>query len=304
MATLQCWNENCFEWFTLMAKFVLNKRTKQFFLLRRRVDIMTVMKNVIKFLAATALLSSATAFSADFLVDTTIDDANNDAIGGWKYEIDKMDVQWANDGLVTVDIYTNFVDYNNTYSTGTDRYGRSNGNIVLGDLLIGTDGANSPFNYAFVLSDADRQEDKYYERKHWDNTGTFTEISSTVTAKEYHNNSSSVQHGQIMAGNTVGQGLQSAWSVDRQNTGANRDNYDLISFSFNVNGIDAFQNASQLAFSWAMSCANDIVDGVVSVNRPDGGNNKIPEPTTILLMLLALAFLAKSRNNKGSNFSA
>ncbi len=255
---------------------------------------MTVIKNVFKILAITALFSSST-FASDFLVDTTIDDSNYDAVGGWKYEIDKMDVQWATDGLVTVDIYTNFVDYNNTYSTG---YG--NGNIVLGDLLIGTDGANSPFDYAFVLSDADRQEDRYYEKSHWDNTGTLTEISSTLTAKQYHNNSSSVQQGQILAGNKVGQGQQSTWSVDRQNTGDNRDNYDLISFSFNVNGIDAFQNASQLAFSWAMSCANDVVDGVVSVNRP----TSVSEPATIILMLFALGLMAKSRKTKANKFSA
>ena len=256
---------------------------------------MTLIKNVFKILAVTALFSSANVFAADFLVDTTIDDANYDAVGGWKYEIDKMDVRWASDGLITVDIYTNFVDYNNEYSTG-----RGNGNIVLGDLLIGTDGANSPFDYAFVLSDADRERTQYYSQDHWDNTGTLTEIGSTVTAKEYHNNSSSVQNGKVMAGNTIGAGQQSAWSVDRQNTGPNRDNYDLISFSFNVNGIDAFQNASQLAFSWAMSCANDVVDGVVSVNRP----TSVPEPATLLLMLLALAFMAKSRSKKSNDFSA
>ncbi|PKI16498.1 PEP-CTERM sorting domain-containing protein [Colwellia sp. 12G3] len=256
---------------------------------------MTLIKNVFKILAVTALFSSVNVFSADFLVDTTIDDANNDAVGGWQYEIDKMDVQWANDGLITVDIYTNFVDYNNEYSTGS-----GNGNIVMGDLLIGTDGANSPFDYAFVLSDADRQRDKYWEKNHWDNTGTLTEIGSTVTAKQYHNNSSSVQTGEIMAGNTIGAGQQSAWSVDRQNTGNNYDNYDVISFSFNVNGIDVFQNASQLAFSWAMSCANDVVDGVVSVNRP----TSVPEPATVLLMLLALGFMAKSRSKKANDFSA
>jgi hypothetical protein len=258
------------------------------------ITYMTLIKNVFKILAVTALFSSVNVFAGDFLVDTTIDDANGDAVGGWKYEIDKMDVQWASDGLVTVDIYTNFVDYNNEYSTG-----RNNGKIVLGDLLIGTDGANSPFDYAFVLSDADRERRQYYSQDHWDNTGTLTEIDSTITAKEFHNNSNRVQNGQVMAGNTIGTGLQSAWSVDRQNTGPNRDNYDLISFSFNVNGIDAFQNASQLAFSWAMSCANDVVDGVVSVNRP----TSVPEPATLLLMLLALGFMANSRSKKSNDFS-
>lgn len=259
---------------------------------------MTLFKNVFKIFAVTALFSSANAFSADFLVDTTIDDANSDAKGGWIYEIEKMDVQWVSDGLITVDIYTNFVDYNNEKGTG-----RGNGKIVLGDLLIGTDGADSPFNYAFVLSNEDRQRKKYYEKNHWDSTGTLTEISSTVTAKEYHNNSSRVQSGQVMAGNTVGTGQQSIWSIDRQNTGVNHDNFDLISFSFNVNGIDAFQNASQLALSWAMSCANDIVDGVVSVNRP---TTSVPEPATLLLMLIALGFMAKSRKTtaKAKNFSA
>ncbi|MCP4985355.1 MAG: PEP-CTERM sorting domain-containing protein [Colwellia sp.] len=256
---------------------------------------MTLIKNVFKILATTALLSSANTFAADFLVDTTIEDSNYDAVGGWKYEIDKMDVQWANDGLVTVDIYTNFVDYNNRYGTG-----HGNGNIVLGDLLIGTNGANSAYNYAFVLSNTDRQEDKYYEQKHWDNTGTLTEISSTITSKEYHNNSSSVQQGQVIAGNQVGQGYQSAWSVDRQNTGPNHNNYDLISFSFNVNGIDAFQNASQLAFSWAMSCANDVVEGLVDVNRP----TSVPEPTALLLVLFALGLIAKTRCKKAQYLSA
>ena len=267
---------------------------------------MSVIKNVIKVLAATALLSSASAFSADFLVDTTIDDSHDPGAGGWRYDIEKMDVKWAKDDTITVDVYTNFVDYNNRRAT-YDRYGNFTGNIVFGDLLIGTNGADAPFNYAFVLSDSDRED--YYSSSrgdHWEKQGNFTEISSTVEAggrDGYHRKSTSVQSGQVMAGNTVGQGQVSDWSVDRNNAGNNYDNFDVISFSFNVNGIDAFQNASQLAFSWAMSCANDIVDGVVSVNRPDGGTNKIPEPATWILMLLALAFMV-TRKNKANNFSA
>ncbi len=106
--------------------------------------------------------------------------------------------------------------------------------------------------------------------------------------------------GQIMAGTTVGTGQENAWTVDRQNTGSNFDNYDKISFSFNVNGIDAFQSASQSAFSWAMSCANDVVEGLVNVNRP----TSVPEPTALLLMLFALGLIAKTRRKKAQYLSA
>ncbi|PKH88422.1 PEP-CTERM sorting domain-containing protein [Colwellia sp. Bg11-28] len=265
---------------------------------------MTLIKNVFKILAVTALFSSANVFAADFLVNTTINDSNHDALGsngtGWKYEIDKMDVQWADSGLITVDIYTNFVGHNG--KNGSGRYGH--GNIVLGDLLIGTKGESNPYDYAFVLSDKDRNKD--YSRdysngtwdKHWDKQGTFTEIGSTLTSKDYHGKYSSTASGEVMAGTTKGSGTQSNWSVD--NYGRYSGKTDKISFSFNVNGIDAFQNASQLAFSWAMSCANDVVDGVVNVDRP----TSVPEPTTLLLMLLALGFMAKSRSNKSNDFSA
>ena len=255
---------------------------------------MNLVKTIFKVFTVVILCSSANVFSADFLVNTTIQDDIGEAVGGWKYEIDKMHVEWADDGLITVDIYTNFVDYNNKYGTGS-----GNGKIVLGDLLIGTSGEISSYDYAFILSSTDRQEDRYYDQNHWNNTGTFSQINSTITSKDYHNGSSSVQSDQVLAGDTVGAGQASAWTVDRQNTGQDRDNYDLISFSFNVNGIDAFQNASQLAFSWAMSCANDVVQGVVNVDRPS--TNSIPEPPSLLLMLLALVFLAMSNSKKDIN---
>ncbi len=255
---------------------------------------MTLLKQAfIVFIVANFFTTSV--FASDLLVDTTISDAKGDAHGGWQYEVDKMDVKWAKDGQITVDIFTNFVDYNNVKGTG---YG--NGNIVLGDLLMSTDGGNTPFNYAFVLSDSDRSQQKYWEKNHWDKTGTLNEISSTVTSKEYHNNSSSVQRGQVLAGNTVGAGSQNSWTVDRKNAGSLHNNFDVISFSFNVSGIDAFKNASQVAFSWTMSCANDVVAGVVDVTRP----TSVPEPATLLLMLIGLGFIVNSRKNKNKVFSA
>jgi len=273
---------------------------------------MTVLKNIFKILATTALLSSANAFSADFLVDTSIDDTGDYVHGGDRYAIDKMDVKWADSGLITVDIYTNFVG-NNAKS-----YGGNNKNIVFGDLLIGTGGANTPFDYAFVLSEGrngdykenndrwvyDNSNNDYHRKdRHWDKQGTLTEIGSTKTSKDYHGDPSNTANGEVMAGNTIGNGRQGAWSVDNYGDyyyDSNNNKTDKISFSFNVNGIDAFQNASQLAFSWAMSCANDVVDGVVSVNRP----TSVPEPATLILMLIALGIMAKSRKTKADKFSA
>ncbi|TWX66331.1 PEP-CTERM sorting domain-containing protein [Colwellia demingiae] len=254
---------------------------------------MTLIKKIFKTLAVTALFSSANVLAADFLVDTTISDLQGDANGGWAYEIKKMYVQWADNDLITVDIYTNFVGYNNRTSAGNSR-------IVLGDLLIGTKGKSNPFDYAFVLSDRDSNlySNSKYRTKHWDKKGNLTEIDSTLSSKDYHGSPSNTGTGEVMAGTTKGNSTEGDWSVN--NYGWKTGKTDKISFSFNVNGIDAFQNASQLAFSWAMSCANDVVDGVVNVDRP----TSVPEPTTLLLMLLALGFMAKSRNKKANDFSA
>jgi hypothetical protein len=269
---------------------------------------MTLFKNLLKFISVATLFVSANVFSADFLVDTTINDAQGDTIGGSKYEINKMDVKWADNDLITVDIYTNFVDYNNQV------YGGRHRNIVLGDLLIGTTGDLNALDYAFVLSNNDRKGDysnsNHVGNKHWDKNGGLTALdvnnNSTLSSKEYHGRNSNTGSGEVMAGHTTGDTTQGNWSVDNYATWTYDDGNwvqktDKISFSFNVSGIDAFQNASQLAFSWAMSCANDVVDGVVSVNRP---STNVPEPASLVLMLLALAFMVKIRSQKSDGFSA
>jgi len=269
---------------------------------------MTLFKYVLKICTLAALSVSANVFSADFLVDTTINDAQGDTIGGSNYEINKMDVKWAANDLITVDIYTNFVGYNNQV------YGGRHRNIVLGDLLIGTTGDLNALDYAFVLSDSGRKgyysNSNHVGNKHWDNQGGLTALdvnkNPTLSSKEYHGKYSNTGSGEVMAGHTTGDTTQGNWSVDNYGKWTYDDGgwvqkTDKISFSFNVSGIDAFQNASQLAFSWAMSCANDVVEGVVSVNRP---STSVPEPAALLLMLFALAFMVKIRSKKSDSFSA
>lgn len=256
---------------------------------------MMLIKNVFKIFAVSALLSTANVFASDFLVDTTIYDNPNEYVygGSTRYGIDQMDVQWADNGLITVDVYTNFVNYNaRTYAGGEK--------IVFGDLLISTAGT-SDFDYAFSLSegrDDNYSNSKKWDTKNWDNQGTLTEVNSTTASNTYHNGSNSIGSGDVLAaGEAV---VDGTWSVDNYGKWTGRT--DKISFSFNVTGIDAFQDASQLAFSWAMSCANDMIHGVVNVDRPQA--TSVPEPATYLLMLLALAYMANSRKKKSNDFSA
>ncbi len=248
---------------------------------------MSFIFKTIKPLVIAAMLATSSTFAADILVDTTIIDNNgaNDAIGGWQFEVNSMDVNWTDDGNVTVDVYTNFGDYNNRFGSG------GNGNIVFGDLLISTGGDTNAFDYAFKLTD-DRFDD-YYTSGYSEHDGSLVEISSTTTASQYHGQGADVQHDGQVFGNNNGSGndVDGSWSVDTNYAGANHDNYDKLSFNFNVDGIYAFQNASQLAFSWAMSCANDVIHDVVNVSRPV----TVPEPATIMLFLLGLAFIVRNK---------
>jgi len=245
---------------------------------------MSFISKAIKPLAALAFLTASHSFAADILVENTLIDNNGvkDAIGGWQYEIDHMDVSWVDNGDIKVDVYTNFGDYNNRSS-----YGGNGKKIVFGDLLISTGGDANVFDYAFKLTDG--RFGDYYGSGYSEHNGNLVEISSTTTAAQYHGGS--VNHDGQVFGNTSKVENSGTWSLSTQNTGDNRDNYDKITFNFNVDGITGFQSASQLAFSWAMSCANDVIHDVVSVNRP----STIPEPATMMLFLLGLAFIARSK---------
>lgn len=264
------------------------------------------LNKVIKSLTLIASLCVSTAYAADIpIYNQSFNDGTHDAFGGSDYEIQKMDVNWASNGQITVDVFTNFGTENNEHKGG-DRY------ITFGDLLIGT---NAGANYAFSLGDLTttvQDDDRYYNNKvagyeryydfkdnekYTNTNGSLYQITDTIKSDEYH--SSGVQHGDVFGNTSTGTNVGSgSWSIDNSGT------WDKLSFSFNVAGISAFQNASQLNISWAMSCYNDAVDGVVNILKKKPA--AVPEPSTILLMLLGLVFIINTRKNKSklNNFSA
>jgi len=164
---------------------------------------------------------------------------------------------------------------------------------MYGDLMIGVD-SGSDFNYAFNLT-ADRRVNSFFENS---TTGGLYEIDNTWSSRDWHSNrNGSANRNGIVSANTSGlseiSNTNSSWSVSQ----------GKISFSFNVAGLSVFTNAQSLALSWAETCFNDDVSETFAVrrNRPVVD---VPEPSTIILMTLALGGLVYRRRNKGEKFTA
>lgn len=222
-----------------------------------------------------------------------------------KYDIDRMVVSRTGTRL-NVNIYTSFyndIGYNN---------------IVMGDLFMAADPNDSQpwrpatsrwsryqtdryastgsttgtnWNYAYNLSNRDRAKKNGYGR--------------LVTGFNHNDlrdsNSSSNRHHQAVSlrnnsGHQVaGQGGWNRWSVSRG--AVERRNgvyYGLVNFNFDVAGT-ALESANQIAFRWAMSCANDIIEGMVS-HRANKPPVNVPEPKTWVLLLLGILAITYKRN--------
>lgn len=266
---------------------------------------MSIIKVGFKVLVLSAVLASTNTMATDITVGgstVSIDDresaGDSDAVGNDNvYNIDQMDVSWSSDNTITVDIFTNFANLSHDGGTETHNNQSSHSyfgrNIMYGDLMIGVD--SDSFNYAFNLSE-NRGIQTGFENS---STGGLYNIenSNTWTSRQWHNNSDgSARRNGIVSANTNGLteiDANSSWSVS----------HGKISFSFNVANLDVFRNASTLALSWAETCFNDAVHGEFDIARKNKPAD-VPEPATIVLMLLALAGVASRQKNKRNSFSA
>jgi len=260
--------------------------------------MMSIIKISLKALGFATILASTSVYATNITVggssvsvdDRQYSDGSGDdaAYGGSAYNINQMNVSWSADNTITVDIFTDFANTSNYGRTNNNRFEYSGRKITYGDLMIGVDNG-SDFNYAFSLG-ADRWNRYTFSDS---DSGGLYKIDKTYSSTDWH---SGAERDGIVSASTRGLteiDSNSSWGVSQ----------GKISFSFNVAGLSVFTNAQSLALSWAETCFNDDVGETFAVrrNRPVVG---VPEPGTVLLMLLALGGLVYSRRNKNGHISA
>jgi len=190
----------------------------------------------------------------------------------------------------------------------TDRFAGDNGTSDHGDHVPTT---QTDWNYAYTLQDW-----KPGHTGSWDDRDNLTSgkgrlVSGFGDSDLRHSNTGSNRHHQAVALNHSSYSSEysssnaynnihtsgSTINADTSHWNAGWSNWSAgngkISFAFDVSGT-ALASANQIAFRWAMTCANDIIEGLVSVNTTPPPL-PVPEPHTLLLMLLGLAGISYRR---------
>ncbi|MBL4941955.1 MAG: PEP-CTERM sorting domain-containing protein [Colwellia sp.] len=76
-----------------------------------------------------------------------------------------------------------------------------------------------------------------------------------------------------------------------------KTNKDFLIMKFDITGT-SLMTAAQLALRWQMTCANDIIEVVTNFKSGKPGPIPVPEPGTLMLMLLAGVGLFAARQKK------
>lgn len=223
-------------------------------------------------------------------------------------------------GLLTVKVNSNFIGYDSIYKLGdlflmdANNYsaGAKCNNSTLSSDAFGcsensyTAGTNKweyAFDLGFDLNDSTKNSTSNYNNK----TGNLRQLDTrgdvTSSSSYYHqgvNTASQLKGGrswQIVDAKSSSQSVGNGnWNTDVGNK--------LLTMSFDISNT-SLMTTDQIALRWAMSCANDIIE-VVAKFKPSkpGDSTSVPEPSTMLLMLLAGFGLFASRKKQGLGFKA
>lgn len=265
--------------------------------------------------ATITMLASTVSYAGTVPVGALLDnyigaDGNSqstqDAIGGSNYDVEWMTVDNSVSGQLTVKVKSAFVSHNT--SSGYD----------LGDLFImdaknytkaakcsdgsGNIGCNesshkttsntvkstNEWEYAFDLG-GERDTNGVDENGHLrdiENTGNTAYSHDVIkTGKNGSHRGWQV----IMSENDPTSKGKGKWSSDVGK--------DILTMTFDISNT-SLMGAAQLALRWQMTCANDIIEVVTNFKK---SGTSVPEPSSILLMLLAGFGLFASRQKKAFN---
>lgn len=263
------------------------------------------------------ILTSGSAFAAPFIIHDNyigggVTDQSwygADVVGDPKhFDISHMSVD-LNGSLLTVDIFS-------TYFKNVGML-----NTVLGDLFISTDGW-SPYGDGPYLDDTAFNGEKWELALTLDNhggtIGTYTEeqdfrgesgvatlyevIEENILMTNVIDNEFRADQVSQYDGSSQSALAQGSWSIN----GILGSDYDQLTFVINLAGLNLVSGAD-LGFSWNMTCGNDIIQGLYSLPFDQTAftpvtQGNIPEPSSILLLGLALPFYRRLKTIKAKAY--
>ncbi|MGE0482639.1 MAG: PEP-CTERM sorting domain-containing protein [Gammaproteobacteria bacterium] len=228
------------------------------------------------------------------------------------FNIDRAELSLAG-SVLTVDIYTGFAGAGDQklYSGYTNKAaskinGVSQG-IGYGDLLLSSSwspfGA-APYNGDNNVNGTHWQYGLSFDGSRWDDAGgivslyalTGTNDQNTLLSQDFMSGAT-YRNGQEVAvdrasGTVVDTGINGTFSV----TAGSK-----VTFTVDLAGTSIWNSwnplpgaINSLALHWAMSCANDVIEGEASFTNPPP-QNQVPEPAALSLALLGIAGVARRR---------
>lgn len=181
------------------------------------------------------------------------------------------------------------INYGDLFLMDGSNYQTPDSCVVAGEAKVGCrdtlHSSDNQWQYAFDLGYARTKSNKKLDYDHRRN-GVLREIpasnyaNSFITTENYGSGGYSRSNQIVLVKNLNTIRGSGKWWVDTSD--------NILAMSFNITNT-SLASASQIALRWAMTCANDIIEGKVSL--ASAKPTPVSEPSTLFLMFAAFAGL-------------